>query len=309
MAPRSELLTQSMNSIYEMECREQPTRLASLLDTYQTPAIREELDKLRNMSLSAGPVLFIGMGASYCSSISDYSYLQSCGRTSFTADAGEWLHYSRAWEQVALSLLVTTSGESAELVQLCRMGAQRPLALLCNNEKSACWSLVQNRLPILAGPEYGNATKTYANATAAGIVMASHIAGREWQEDAARVLRSYPAALDHVFGLRNEMEEFCRGAANIEVIGRGPAYGGAIMGALCIREMTGQRAAPHSGGGLPPWASTRRQRLSRRDHPGAGQNCGSRSFALAGLSGAWRKSHPRRDRGTSTLRETVADKD
>jgi glutamine---fructose-6-phosphate transaminase (isomerizing) len=248
--PPSELLKGSMNEIYEMECREQPARLASLLDAYQAPAIRQELDKLRKFSLSAGPILFIGMGASYCSSISGSSYLQSCGRSSFTVDAGEWLHYSTAWDQVALSFVVTTSGESAELVRLCRMGAQRPLALLCNNEKSACWSLVQNRLPILAGPEYGNATKTYTNATAACIVIASHIVGRGWQEDAERVLQSYPAALDHVFGLRNEMEEFCRGAANIEIIGRGPAYGGAIMGALCIREMTGQRAAPHSGGGF-----------------------------------------------------------
>ncbi len=250
VVPPAELLTQSMNSIYEMECREQPARLASLLNAYQLPEISSELDKLRTISSSAGPILFIGMGASYCSAISGSSYLQSCGRLSFTVDAGEWLHYSSAWEQAALSLLVTTSGESAELVQLCRMGAQRPFALLCNNEKSACWSLVHNRLPILAGPEYGNATKTYTNATAACIVIASHIVGRGWQEDAQRVLRSYPADLDRVFGLRNEMEEFCRGAANIEIIGRGPAYGGAIMGALCIREMTGQRAAPHSGGGF-----------------------------------------------------------
>jgi thiol-disulfide isomerase/thioredoxin len=58
------------------------------------------------------------------------------------------------------------------------------------------------------------------------------------------------ADLDHVFGLRNEMEEFCRGAANIEVIGRGPAHGGAIIGAPHIGETTGQRAAPHSGGGF-----------------------------------------------------------
>ena len=190
------------------------------------------------------------MGASYCSSITGSSYLQSGGRSSFTVDAGEWLHYSTAWEQVALSLLVTTSGESAELVQLCRKGAERPIALLCNNEKSACWALVGNKLPILAGPEYGNATKTYTNATAACIVIASHILGRPWQEDAERVLQSYPVTLDQVFGLRNELEEFCRGAANLEVIGRGPAYGGAMMGALCIREMTGQRAAPHSGGGF-----------------------------------------------------------
>ena len=143
VVPPAELLTQSMNSIYEMECREQPTRLASLLNAYQLPEIRDELDKLRKISSSAGPILFIGMGASYCSAISGSSYLQSCARLSFTVDAGDWLHYSSAWEQAALSLLVTTSGESAEPVQLCRMGAQRPLVLLCNNKKSACWSLVQ----------------------------------------------------------------------------------------------------------------------------------------------------------------------
>jgi glucosamine--fructose-6-phosphate aminotransferase (isomerizing) len=150
----------------------------------------------------------------------------------------------------ALSLLVTTSGESAELVQLCRRQAGQPTALLCNNEKSICWSLVQDRLPILAGPEYGNATKTYTNATAACIVVASHILGRAWVPEVEPVMRSYSSTLDRVFRLRSEMEEFCRGAANIELIGRGPAYGGAIMGALCIREMTGQRAAPHSGGGF-----------------------------------------------------------
>lgn len=56
--------------------------------------------------------------------------------------------------------------------------------------------------------------------------------------------------LEIVFERRSKMEEFCRGAANIEIIGRGPAHGAAIMGALCIREMTGQRAAAHSGGGF-----------------------------------------------------------
>ena len=99
VAPPSELLTRSMNQIYEMECREQPARLASLLSAYQAdPIIERELDKLRTLSLSTGPILFIGMGASYCSSITGSSYLQSCGRSSFTVDAGEWLHYSVAWK-------------------------------------------------------------------------------------------------------------------------------------------------------------------------------------------------------------------
>jgi glucosamine--fructose-6-phosphate aminotransferase (isomerizing) len=250
--PPKEMLTRGMTSIYEMECREQPERLARLLRAYQEDEhIREALEQLRRMALSAGPVMLVGMGASYCSSIVVSSFLQSCGRLSFAADASEWLHYSRpVWDQASVSILLTTSGESAELVQLCRNPTKLPLALLCNNEKSTCWSAVEVKLPILAGPEYGNATKTFTNATAASIVCASHILERRWREDAQRASVAYAAALDKVFGLREELEGFCRGAANIELVGRGPAYGGAIMGSLCIREMTGHRATAHSGGGF-----------------------------------------------------------
>jgi glucosamine--fructose-6-phosphate aminotransferase (isomerizing) len=250
--PPKEMLTRSMTSIYEMECREQPERLTRLLQAYdEGRSIKEALEQLRRLSLASGPVVFVGMGASYCSAITAASFLQSCGRSSFAVEASEWLHYSQpVWGEAAVSVLLTTSGESAELVQLCKKSAGKPIALLCNNEKSTCWSLAQIRLPILAGPEYGNATKTYTNATAACIVLASHTVGRPWREDAERAGVTYAAALDKVFGLRGELERFCRGAKNIEVIGRGPAYGGAIMGSLCIREMTGHRAAAHSGGGF-----------------------------------------------------------
>jgi glucosamine--fructose-6-phosphate aminotransferase (isomerizing) len=250
--PPDDVLTRSMTSIYEMECREQPKRLAQLFRAYEEDAsITVEMDKLRQGSLSPDPILFIGMGASYCSALTGASVLQSQGRPSFAVDASEWLHYSRdVWDQAAASVLLTTSGESAELVKLCQRKAQKPVALICNNEKSTCWLSAQIRLPILAGPEYGNATKTYTNATAACIVIASHLLARPWREDADRTMSAYSETLDRVFGLRSDLEKFCRGAANIEVIGRGPAYGGAIMSALCIREMTGQRAAPHSGGGF-----------------------------------------------------------
>jgi glutamine---fructose-6-phosphate transaminase (isomerizing) len=249
--PPAEVRGRDMISIYKMECREQPERLAQLLRAYQNDsAIGKELEAVQEMSRSSGPILLIGMGASYCSSITGVSYLQSGGRSSFALEASEWLHYSETCDQAALSLLVTTSGESAELVRLCEKGAQKPLALLCNNEHSTCWSLVRNKLPILAGAEYGNATKTYTNATAACVVLASHILGRSWREEAAQIVESYSRSLDALFEQGGEMEEFCRGAANLEIIGRGPAYGAAIMGALCIREMTGQRAAPHSGGGF-----------------------------------------------------------
>ena len=249
--PTAELRRQSMISVYERECREQPERLAHLLRAYQEDNnIRRELDQVRATARASGSILFIGMGASYCSSLTGVSYLQSGGRSAFAVEAGEWLHYSGTWDQIALSMLVTTSGESAELVQLCHKGAHLPISLLCNNEHSSCWSLVQNRLPILAGPEYGNATKTYTNSTAACIVLASHILGRSWQQDARGLADPYSRSLDRMFQQRKQVEEFCRGASNIELIGRGPSLGAAMMGALCIREMTGIRAAAHSGGGF-----------------------------------------------------------
>jgi glutamine---fructose-6-phosphate transaminase (isomerizing) len=250
--PSKELLSANGTQILEIECREQPERLRELIRTYATdPAIRAQLKKFRDLAAKSGPVLFIGMGGSFCSSLSGSVMLQSHGRPSFSVDSGEWLHYSSSvWSDAALSILLTTSGESAELVELYKRGTDRPLGLICNNPASTCWNLAENRLPILAGPEYGNATKTYTNSTAAAIILASAILGRPWEEDAERVARSFSDDLDRIFAQRADLEAFCRGAANIEVVGRGAAFGGAIMSALCIREMSGFRAAPHTGAGF-----------------------------------------------------------
>jgi glucosamine--fructose-6-phosphate aminotransferase (isomerizing) len=250
--PPKELLTATGTQILEIECREQPARLRELIQVYGSdPSVGAELKKFRNLAANKGPVLFVGMGASYCSSISGSIFLQSNGRPSFSVDAGEWLHYaSPVWEEAALSVLLTTSGESAELVELFKRKGDTPLGLICNNPASTCWRLAENRLPVLAGPEYGNATKTYTNATAVAIILASEIMGHPWKKDAERAAGVFAAHLDPIFAIRGDLEEFCRGAANTEIIGRGPAYGAAIMSALCIREMSGHRAAPHTGAGF-----------------------------------------------------------
>lgn len=250
--PSKELLAANGTQILEIECREQPARLRELIQAYKEDGgIRSELKKLRTLAEKKGPIFFIGMGGSYCSAISATVELQTHGRLAFALDAGEWLHYSLpVWEEAALSVLLTTSGESAELVELFKRGADKQLGLICNNSASTCWQLAKNKLPILAGPEYGNATKTYTNSTAAGIILASEILGNPWEEDADRALEAFTASLDPVFAIREDLEQFCRGAANIEIIGRGAAYGGAIMSALCIREMSGFRAAPHTGAGF-----------------------------------------------------------
>jgi glutamine---fructose-6-phosphate transaminase (isomerizing) len=250
--PPSELLGATGAQILELECREQPAQLRQLINAYQNDAaICAELKTFRELAARPGAVLFAGMGASYCSAMAGSVLLQSHGRLSFAVDAGEWLHYARSLDKdIALTVLLTTSGESAEVVELMRSRGDQPLGLLCNNTASTCWKLGGNNLPIMAGPEYGNATKTYTNATAAAIILASEILGIPWEEDAEAAAESFGTDLEAAFALRADIEAFCRGAANIELVGRGAAYGGAIMSALCIREMSGFRAAPHTGAGF-----------------------------------------------------------
>lgn len=250
--PRPELLTATGTQILEMECREQPEKLRELIQAcVHDPEIRATFNRLRGLSREIGPVLFIGMGASYCSSFSGSVLLQSQGRLSFSLDAGEWLHYAQPiWKDSAVSVLLTASGESAELVELMKAGIDRPIGLICNNTTSTCWRLAEHRLPVLAGPEYGNATKSYTNTAAAAILLALEMLDRPWQEDAKQVADIYAESLDHIFAARKELEDFCCGAGNIEIVGRGAAYGSAVMSALTIREITGFRAAAHTGAGF-----------------------------------------------------------
>jgi glucosamine--fructose-6-phosphate aminotransferase (isomerizing) len=250
--PSKELLAANGTQILEMECREQPKRLRELIAAYRSDTeVREQLERFHRLGAHEGPILFVGMGASYCSSISGSILLQSQGRSSFSVDAGEWLHYAtRVWKDFPLSILLTTSGESAELVELAKKGDQKKWGLVCNNVASTCWTMAQLKLPILAGPEYGNATKTYTNAAAAAIILASEIAGSPWEEDADDVAEKLEEIVESVFSLRSCLEEFCRGAMNIEIIGRGAGFGAAMMGALTIREMSGHRAAAHTGAGF-----------------------------------------------------------
>jgi glucosamine--fructose-6-phosphate aminotransferase (isomerizing) len=253
VAPPKELLAMDGTQMLEHECREQPSILRALIATYKNDGeIQEEFRAIRDAaSKSRAPVIFIGMGGSLCASISASTHLQSNGRPAFSVDAGEWLHYAHpVWKGAAVSVLVTASGESAELVEFMKQDLGGPTALICNNTASPCWKLAKHRFPILAGPEYGNATKTYTNSTAAGIILASEMLGSDWRNDADHAADVMANSIDRIFAMRDRMEEFCRGAANLEVIGRGAAFGAAYMGALTIREMSGFRAAAHTGGGF-----------------------------------------------------------
>src|ERR1700678_2569146 len=83
--PPKELLAATGTQILEIECRQQPQRLKELIHAYASDAvIHAQLRALRELASGKGPVLFLGMGASYCSAISGSTLLESHGKSSFT---------------------------------------------------------------------------------------------------------------------------------------------------------------------------------------------------------------------------------
>ena len=239
-----------MKEVFHSECLEQPQRLENVFQAYSTDSeIRGELERLKRSVSTSQPIIWLGMGASYCSSISGVTRCSLAGRPSFFVEASEWLHFALlTLEHVAGPILVTTSGESAELVEICRRAEKRPRILICNSLESACWKAADVRLPILAGQERGNATKSYTNCAAICAIVAAELLNEPWQQQAAQVIEALARSLEWAFDRRYELEEFCRGMKTLEIVGRGAALGGALMGALCVREMTTWRASAHSGG-------------------------------------------------------------
>lgn len=171
-------------------------RLGELFAAYLTsPEIRAQIEALKKALSVPLPVLWLGMGASFASSLAGATSLLMAGRASFVLEASEWLHYAGSVKlQTAPPILVTTSGVSAELVELTRRAGPNPLIVLCNQNDSPCWAAADIRFPILAGPERANATKTYVNSAAACIILACELTGREWQAEVEQVAKDLPEA-------------------------------------------------------------------------------------------------------------------
>jgi glutamine---fructose-6-phosphate transaminase (isomerizing) len=243
---------ESIVETFRNECNEQPRRLTDLFRAYaDDPEIRHGIQELKRAIAPQAHVLWLGMGASFCSSLAGTLTLWLRGRGASAVEASEWLHFGRGMPAgLAGPILVTTSGQSAELVELVRRNGSGPRIVVCNESGSNCWNAAQIRFPILAGSERANATKTYINSTAACTILASELAEYPWHADTGKVVDGFSRSLESVFAQREQLADFCREATSIEVIGRGPAVPGAMMGALSIREMSNVRAASHSGAGF-----------------------------------------------------------
>ena len=87
---------ESVVDAFRNECNEQPQRLTDLFRAYEKdPEIRQGIQRLKHRISPQAHVLWLGMGASLCSSVAGALTLWLRGRGSSALEASEWLHFGR----------------------------------------------------------------------------------------------------------------------------------------------------------------------------------------------------------------------
>lgn len=219
---------------YATEFGSIPVALSNLLGHYRDaePAL---LQRGRKLLDAVDALHVVGMGSSLFAA-------RACAdrfphRICCVHDAGEWLHYAAYPGDRRATILVSQSGESAELVRLVESGrVGGPAIVITNDPGSRLAAAADLVLPICAGKEVSIASKTYTNTLALLHLLSAGADNRAFDELArvAQVMSDVDArSVDTAATL-------LLNAVHIAFVARGPACATAsqcalsFMEALCI---------------------------------------------------------------------------
>ncbi len=224
---------------FRQEIAEQPEALHRLAAAYRTgfaPKLAEAAGAFRRADR---PILWTGMGASLFADMTGAYTLSMHGRAAVAISTSEWLHYARRSEAgYDGRIVLSTSGESGEIVALIKAGPMTPSIHICNTPDSFLWKAPGCLLPMVAGPEDGNATKTYANACALAALLSYAVLGQNHLDAVDRCADLLSRWMEENVDCGRRMAGFLGTMPPfLAVTGRGPAVAGAMMGALTLSEM------------------------------------------------------------------------
>ncbi len=220
---------------YVAEIREQPARLAALLDTDPARALRSlELSRFRRVVLS-------GMGASHYATYPAWLALVAAGVPAWWLEADELLHHaSGLLGRDTLLWLTSQSGYSAEIQALVDGDGARASALIAvtNDAASPLAAAADVLVETLAGPEEAVSTKSYTNSLVAALLLAHGLLGAP---DPRSELASGVAALEEFLGAGWEdaldaTAQAIGAPRHVVALARGAALHAAWTGALVLKE-------------------------------------------------------------------------
>jgi glucosamine--fructose-6-phosphate aminotransferase (isomerizing) len=209
---------------------------------------RDVLRALADHARGAGLVVFTGMGSSYDACYPAVNELARRGIVAGHVDAAELVHFrSAALASAGLLVVVSQSGESAEVVRLAESLADRTdrprILSVTNGSDNPLARSADLRIDSRAGTETGPSTMTFAAAlvvlAATGRVLAGDDPARA--VDAVRASAESAAVamerlLEDAADLSDRLECAVRDQDLVVVLGRGPSRAAAEMAALTLKE-------------------------------------------------------------------------
>lgn len=218
------------------EMREQPARLAALLDSDPARLVGPlNVSGFRRVILS-------GMGASHYATYPAWLTLVQAGIPAWWIEASELMHHARELvEPDTLLWLTSQSGYSPEIRALLggdKAGRPRTLIAMTNDPTSPLAAAADVVVEIHAGPEDSVSTKSYLNSLVASLLLTHALIGApDPRDDLARSGDELARFLGSDWDTNLDMASEAIGAPeHVVALARGAALHAAWTGALVLKE-------------------------------------------------------------------------
>ena len=230
------------------EMREQPVRLAALLDS-------DPVRRVRPLNVSGfRRVILSGMGASHYATYPAWLTLVQAGVPAWWIEASELVHHARELvEPDTLLWLTSQSGYSPEIQAL--LGGEtadrpRTLVAMTNDPSSPVAAAADVVVEIHAGPEESVSTKSYLNSLVAALLLAHSLLGApDPRDDVARSGDELDRFLGNDWDANLDVASKAIGAPEqVVALARGAALHAAWTGALVLKEAVRYPAEGMSAG-------------------------------------------------------------
>ena len=225
---------------YLQDILEQPQRLLGTLESLRVPpALQDVATRLRQREFHR--VVLTGMGSSFHALHPCTLQLVEHGVTALMLESSELVHYkSRLFDKQTLVVVVSQSGQSAEVIRLLEVNSGRStLVAVTNTPGSPLAENAEASIITAAGEEFSVSCKTYVAALLALQWFADMLCSCDLAESRQRLQHAATAAasyLSHWEAHVRSLAQSLYGVRHLFLVGRGTSLAAAGTGALIIKE-------------------------------------------------------------------------
>jgi glucosamine--fructose-6-phosphate aminotransferase (isomerizing) len=223
---------------YLRDILDQPRALQETLDALEdAKVLREVARRLHDFKA----VVLTGMGSSFHALHPLQIELAERGIPTLMLETSELVHYhEHLFDRKTLVVVVSQSGQSAEVVRLLRVnGGRSALVAVTNTANSPLAEQANASVVTRAGTEFSVSCKTYLTALMALRWLADVFSDRDLQETRRTLGSACSSVENYLASWKEHVEELAQRLAGIRylfLVGRGPSLAATGMGGLIIKE-------------------------------------------------------------------------